>query len=261
MTPRRRRIVSGVIVAALLVFSLVGGASWMPACPLGPDPLLPAESVCAQSMGGLWRSLLVGLGAGGLSMLVALALSMSARVLRGRFDTLVEKGAELFFALPDVLVLIGIGFAVNVVEAEGGRTWPRLWVMLLSLASIGWAAPTRQLQNRLRTLELQPYVAAAEAVGASRWHVVRMHLLPLAKEYALTLALLRVPALVLAESTVSFLGFGLPMDEPSLGAFLGSHADRLLVPGQLHVVLPSWGLLAGLVLLLRWAADGEENRP
>ncbi|MFM2153833.1 MAG: hypothetical protein RL199_2268 [Pseudomonadota bacterium] len=255
MTSSRRRFIAGSALAGLLVLSLVGGASWMPACPLGADPLLPTQSVCAQSLGGLWRSLVVGLGAGGLSMLVALSLAVSARVLRGWFGMVVEKGAELFFALPDVLVLIGIGFAVSVMESEGGRTWPRLGVMVVSLTAIGWAAPARQLQNRLRTLELQPFVTAAEAVGASRWHVVRAHLLPLAKDYTLTLALLRVPALVLAESTVSFLGFGLPMDEPSLGAFLGSHADRLLVPGQLHVVLPAWGLLAGLVLLLRWAGD------
>jgi peptide/nickel transport system permease protein len=224
------------------------------ACPFGADPVLPALTVCDRALGGLWLSVAVGLGAGIGAALAALALALLARTFRGPVDTLVAKGADLVFALPDVLVLLLIGFALTVLrDARGLRPDP-VAAMILSLVAIGWAAPTRMIQERLRSLEREEFVAAAEAVGATRWRILTRHLLPFAWEYLLAVFLLRVPAAILAESTVSFLGFGLPGDRASLGTYLGE-ATGALMRGEWRIVLPAWGSLLLVVLAFQWSGQ------
>jgi oligopeptide transport system permease protein len=249
-----------LLAAVSLLYPLLARIPGLPACPFGADPGFNTETICSRTFGGLWRSVVIGLGAGAASCGLALGLALLARRFRGLTDTAVAKLADLVFAVPDVLVLIAIGFAVNVVNGEGGVRTPALVVMIVSLTAVGWAAPTRQIQNRLRSLESQEFVLAAEAVGASRWRIVRRHLLPFAREFVLAIFLLRIPAIILTESTVSFLGFGLPIDEPSLGAFIGTNYDKLMYGGQAHVVLPAWGLLLVVVLAFQWTGQDVLRR-
>ena len=245
-----------VVLAALSVaYPLLARLPGLPACPLGADPSFTNETICSRTFGGLWRSIAIGLSAGAASCGIALALALVARRFRGATDTLVAKAADLFFAIPDVLVLIAIGFVVSVLNDRAGPHISPLLAMVASLAAVGWAAPARQIQNRLRSLEAQEFVLAAQAVGASRGRILVRHLLPFAREYVVAIFLLRVPAIILTESTVSFLGFGLPVNEPSLGAFLGTNYDKLMYAGELHVVLPAWGLLGLIVLAFQWTGQ------
>ncbi len=243
------------LVALSLGYPLLARVPSVPACPLGSDPSFPAASICARTFGGMWRSILIGLSAGLGSCAIALFLALFARRLRGVTDTLVAKSADLFFALPDILVLIAIGFVVNVLNTQGGRHISPMMAMIVSLTAVGWAAPARQIQNRLRSLEGQEFVLASEALGATRTRILIQHLLPAAREFVFAIFLLRVPAVILAESTVSFLGFGLPADQPSLGAFLGTNYDKLMYSGEMHVVLPAWILLGLVVLSFQWTGQ------
>ena len=224
------------------------------ACPFGADPVLPALTVCDRALGGLSLSIGVGLGAGLGGAIAALALAVAARTARGPVDLLVSKSADLVFALPDVLVLLLIGFALTVLRDARGLRLDPVAAMLASLVAIGWAAPTRMIQERLRSLEREEFVVAAEAVGASRWRIVTRHLLPFAWDYLLAIFLLRVPAAILAESTVSFLGFGLPGDRASLGTYLGE-ATGALMRGEWRIVLPAWALLLLVVLAFQWTGQ------
>lgn len=262
MTLRARigYVVLGLLVVASAAYPVLSGTGAVPDCPFGRDPTFPTQTVCDRTFGGLWRSMLVGLVAGAGSCGLALALAVVARRFRGLVDEGVARTADLFFAVPDVLVLVAVGFAVSVVNGEGAIRLPALATMIASLVAIGWAAPTRQLQNRLRSLESQEFVLAAEALGASRTRVVVRHLLPFARDYVLAIFLLRVPSIILTESTVSFLGFGLPADEPSLGAYLGANYDKLMYGGQARVVVPAWILLALMVLAFQWVGHDVAGR-
>lgn len=248
----------GAVLVGLVLLSasapLWSGAG--PACAFGPDPLFPYESVCTQTLGGLWRSLALGLLGGAGACLLALVLALVARAGRGAVDVGVEKSADFFFSIPDVLVLVTLGFAARAVRGGEGVSLP--W-MALSLVAIGWAAPTRMLQNRLRSLERQDFVAAAEALGATRWRVLTTHLLPFAWDYLLAIFLLRVPAIILTESTISYLGFGLPLSEPSLGKYIGDHW-RLLAGEDWLTVAPAWALLVLLVVSFHWLGRGLLER-
>ncbi|MCI0571500.1 MAG: ABC transporter permease subunit [Myxococcaceae bacterium] len=265
MSPTWRLRVGLALMGALLLASVLyeplAEAPFLPTCPFGADPTFPAtDTVCGRTLVGLRRSVGVGLLSGGAAAGGALVLALLARRFGRGADLLVEKVADLFFAIPDVLVLILIGFGVSLLQDAwaGFRPAPFL-VVVLSLTVVSWAAPTRQIQNRLRTLEGQDFVLAARAVGAGRWRILVRHLLPFAWDYVLAIFLLRVPATILAESTVSFLGFGLPAREASLGTFIGLNYTTLM-RGAWGVLPPALLLLFLVVIAFQWTGQGALAR-
>jgi peptide/nickel transport system permease protein len=251
----------GALLLASFLYEPLAALPLLPDCPFGRDPTFPAtDTVCGRTLVGLRRSVGVGLLAGGAAAGGALLLALLGRRFGRAADVAVEKAADLFFALPDVLVLILVGFAVGLLQdAHAGFRPPAFLVVVLSLVLVGWAAPTRQIQNRLRSLEGQDFVLAARALGASRWRILTRHLLPFAWDYVLAIFLLRVPATILAESTVSFLGFGLPARQASLGTYVGLHYAALL-RGAWGVLLPALALLLLVVLAFQWTGQGALSR-
>ncbi|MBX7096789.1 MAG: ABC transporter permease subunit [Myxococcaceae bacterium] len=246
-------LLGALAALALAHAALSGGAV---ACPFGVDPQLPFETVCAQAVGGLWRSAALGLTAGAGGCVLAVAFALLGRRLGKGADLAVEKLAELFFAIPDVLVLISLGFVARAVK--GGESVSLPW-MMVALTAIGWAAPTRMVQNRLRSLERLDFIAAARALGVPEGRLLLRHLMPMAWDFLLAIFLMRVPAIILTESTVSYLGFGLPVSEPSLGKYLGSHWG-LLLQGNWEAVVPAWALLVAMVLGFQQVGRGLLER-
>ena len=236
-------------------------------CPLGMDPGLRDLSVCALSFQSFWRSALIGLLGGGASVLLGLGLARLARRRGGWVEAAILKLGDGCYALPNVLVIILIGFVFKRLRVGGllpfldrtgwiAEAWP-LFLLIASLVALGWAGPMRMIHNRLRSLEEEDYVQASLALGASRRWILRRHLLPVLKPYVWGLILLRIPATILTESVVSFLGFGLPPDRPSLGSYL-SQNSRFFVekgPGSLWLPVPAWALLLLLVLGFHWAGS------
>jgi peptide/nickel transport system permease protein len=246
----------------LLSFAL--GVIWPQAiarhCPLGQDALRPDRTVCELSFGGLWISLTIGVGAAVLSTVLGLLLAVSARWARGPMEVWSMRLADAFFALPDVLVLMVVQFAAQLL----GDLRPSLKIapvplMIFSLAVVGWSAPARMLRDRLATLEQQEFIAAARALGAGRGHLLKEHLWRALRPFAAGILLARVPASIVAESTVSFLGIA-RVEPMSLGRYLGTSYGSLLYPSGARIVLPAWGMLVLIVLGAALASKALRDR-
>jgi len=218
------------------------------ACPLGQDLLRPERSVCALALGGLWVSLAIGVCAGALATVAGLGVAACARLLGGAPEALLMRGVEAVFSLPDVLMVMVLQLAAEAF-AEAHPRWGvgGFSRMVLSLALVTWAGPARMFRDRLETLGRQEFVSAARALGGSSVHVMRLHLWPGLRGFVLAVFLSRLPAAVLAESTVSFLGVA-SMEPMSLGRYLGTSYSALIYEGGSRIVLPAWGLLVLLVL-------------
>ncbi|HEX8439374.1 ABC transporter permease [Archangium sp.] len=217
-------------------------------CPKGMDPTRPDRTVCELAFGGLWVSLAIGLVAGALSTAVGLSVAMLARAAGDTVEHWVLRAVDAVFALPDVLVVMVLQLAgQSMLDAgQAGGLGP-FGLMVVSLALVGWAGPARMFRNRLATLEGQEFIAASRALGAGRWHLLRVHLWPALRPFVLAVFLSRLPTAILTESTVSF--FGIARMEPmSLGRYLGTSYAALIYEGGARVVLPAWGLLVLLVL-------------
>src|SRR5262249_25838514 len=152
----------------------------------GNDVLRPDRSVCELAFGGLWISLSVGLLAGAAATATGFGVAAIGRTVGGWVNASLMRSADALFALPDVLVLMVLQFAAQ----TAGDLHPRLRIgavplMIFCLAMVGWAAPARLFRDRLETLERAEFVGAARALGAGRGHLLKRHLWPFLRDYAL----------------------------------------------------------------------------
>lgn len=252
-----------VVIALLVTLSWVWSAFGpfdLPGNLCRPDWELPrTETTCSRTLVGLQRSMGIGLISGGASSLIALILALAALQFGRLSDLILTKVADIFFALPDILVLLLIFFMVGLVRDTHPSYVPSQFVVtVFALTIVSWAGPTRMVRNRLKSLLNEEFVQAAEVIGSRRWYILTRHLLPFAWDYLMAIFLLRVPATMLAESAVSFLGFGGQPNEASLGGYIGGSYNTLL-RGEWQIV-PALILLALIVIAFQWIGEAALAR-
>jgi peptide/nickel transport system permease protein len=189
-------------------------------------------------------SLLAGLVAAGLALVVGMMMGTLAGYSGGRVDDLLMRLAELFLAVPWLYLLLAVrAFLPLQLSALAA-----FLLLVAVIGAVGWARPARLIRGVVLSAKERNYVLAARGFGASDLYLVRRHVLPQTYGVLLTLAALLIPQYILAEVTFSFLGLGVAEPTPSLGNMLGSLQ-------QYHVLASYWWMLApGLVLIpLFWS--------
>ena len=197
---------------------------------LGTDAI--GRDVFVRACYGLRLSLLLGVGATLIALLIGLAYGASAGYLGGRSERLMMRGLDVLSALPFLLIVIllltlfqrSLGLLL---AAVGGYVW------------IDLARVVRAEAARLREL---PFVLAARAAGATSLQILRWHIVPNLLGLALVYASLLAAQAILVESFLGFLG--LSIDEPSAG--LGT----LLQEGTQELDSAPWTLLTPALLLV-----------
>jgi peptide/nickel transport system permease protein len=104
------------------------------------------------------------------------------------------------------------------------------------------------LRDRIASVQQEDFVRAAQALGGGSMHVLGSHVWPAIRTYVAAIFLSRIPAAILAESTVSFLGIA-KVEPMSLGRYLGASFSNLLYPGGIRMVGPAWLLLVTIVFV------------
>ena len=219
----------------------------LPPCPaflFGTDWM--GRDMLARTLAGLSLSLRIGLLTAAVSAGVALLLGTLAawnRVL----DSIVSWVIDLMLGIPHILLVILISLAF-------GRGF---WGVTAGIALSHWPSLARLFRGEVLQLCQAPYVQAAQKLGAGRWALFRRHLLPHLLPQFLTGLVLQFPHAILHEASVTFLGFGLPPEQPAVGIIL-SESMRHLTTGQWWL-----SLFPGLALVLTvtlFAALGEVLR-
>lgn len=205
---------------------------------LGSDAY--GRDVFSRLLFGGGISLSAGLLAAGLSLLLGLVLGTVSGSLAGRTDAGLMRLAELFLALPWLYLLLAVRAFLPL------TTEPRsaFLLLVLVLGAVGWARPARLVRGVVLSARERKFVAAARGFGASRLYLARRHILPQVFPVLLTHATILVPAYVLAEVTLSFLGLGVSEPTPSWG-------NMLATLQQYHVLSSySWMFAPGVALAL-----------
>jgi peptide/nickel transport system permease protein len=184
-------------------------------------------------------SLLAGLLAAGLTLVVGLLLGALAGFYGGWLDDVLMRAAELFLALPWLYLLFAIRafLPLQISPAQA------FLLIVVVIGLIGWARPARLVRGVVLSARERDYVHAARGFGASDLYLLRRHVLPQTFGVLLTQAAILVPQFILAEVTLSFLGLGVGEPVPSWG--------NLLASLQHYDVLASywWMFLPGLALV------------
>lgn len=178
-----------------------------PAHLLGTNDV--GEDLLSELLHGTRAPLTVGVASGAVAMVLGSAIGLLAGSGHRRIDAMLMRSVDLVLVVPFVPLLIV--FATHV-----GRG---LTTQILVIGALLWAAPARVIRSQVLSTRHHRYVRTTATFGASRWHVLRRHLLPAVAPLMVLEFVRAVQIAVLLESTLSFLGLGDPTRE-SWGSML-----------------------------------------
>ena len=187
--------------------------------PFGTDWM--GRDMFARTLRGLALSTGLGIVSAAVSAGIALILGIAAAVLGKKVDAVISFLIDLVLGIPHILLLILVTVAL-------GRGF---FGVAVGIALTHWPALTRVVRAEVIQLRESPYIQVAEKLGKSKWHLIRRHVIPHVLPQFLVGTVLLFPHAVLHESSVTFLGFGLPSNQPAVGNIL-AESMRYLLGGQ-----------------------------
>ena len=208
----------------------------------GTDAL--GRDLFLRTLKGLSVSITVGGIASLISAVIAVFVGIAAASGSKRADAVINWCIDLVMSVPHTILIILISFVL-------GRGMKGL---LVGIAATHWCSLARLIRGEVLQLRSEQYIAVSRRLGKSTGWILRNHLLPhLLPQFIVGLVLL-FPHAILHEASVSFLGFGLPPEQPAIGIIL-SESMRYLSAGMWwSAVLPGLSLVL-LVLLVDKLGD------
>ncbi|MCI0690116.1 MAG: ABC transporter permease, partial [Sporichthyaceae bacterium] len=216
------------------------GHYWFGADQVGRDVFL-------RVLYGARTSLLVGLLATGIATLLGVVLGLAAGFRGGVIDTVVSRAVDMVLSMPLLLFAIGISTVCSV-SADGclgGLLQPGLSLVIGIIALFTWPQIARIVRGQVLSLREREFVEAARSLGASSGRIMFGELLANLVAPIAVYATLIVPANIIFEASLSFLGVGIPQSTPSWGRMMSDATN-----GQLFTVAWWMMLFPGLFLLL-----------
>lgn len=205
--------------------------------PFGTDAL--GRDLLARTLKGLAVSMTVGLAASMISAVIAVLVGIAAATGSRFVDGAINWIIDLVMGVPHTILVILISFAM-------GRG---LKGLLIGIAATHWCSLARLIRSEVLQLRSQQYVAVSRKLGRSSGWILIHHLLPhLAPQFFVGLILL-FPHAILHEASISFLGYGLPPEQPAIGIILSESMKYLSAGMWWTAVFPGLTLLA-IVLLV-----------
>ena len=182
--------------------------------PLGADRL--GRCVWSRTMQGAQISLSIGLVGVALSLLIGIIMGGISGYYGGYIDFAIQRVIEFVLALPTIPIWMAMAAALP-------QDWPATWqyfmiTLIISLTS--WAQLARVVRGRFLSLRTDEFVAAARLDGCSEGRIIFRHMLPSFASHIIASITLTIPAMILAETALSFLGLGLQPPTISWGVLL-----------------------------------------
>ncbi len=246
----RAALLGGVLIITLVVVAIfanriapypyekqfVGGPFDQPsrATPLGTDNL--GRDQLSRIIYGARISMTVGLIVQFIVLLVGVPLGALAGYAGGWVDDLLMRFTDVVYAFPDLLFVI-------ILLAALGRSETNVF---LAIAVVAWPTMARLVRGQVLSLKRMEFVDAARVAGASHWRIVTRHLLPNSSGPIIVAVTLGVPAAILTEAVLAFLGLGAPPPLPSWGSLVFDALNAIFTIPVL-VIFP--GLAISLTML------------
>ncbi|MFJ9452697.1 ABC transporter permease [Herbaspirillum sp. NPDC101397] len=188
---------------------------------------------------GLRISVMVGVTSTVIALAIGLSLGLLAGYAGGRIEALIMRVADIQLAFPPILVAL-------ILLALTGRGVDKI---IIALVTVQWAYYARTTRSTALVERKKEYIEAARLLGLSPLRIMFRHLLPNCLPPLIVIAALQVASAISLEATLSFLGLGLPVTEPSLGLLI-SNGFQYLMSGKYWIsFFPGVALLATVVAI------------
>lgn len=206
--------------------------------PLGTDRL--GRDNLSRIMHGARVSLTVGMLGVAISLFLGVLIGGAAGYFGGRVDSFVQRLTEVAIAIPSLPLWMALSAALP--------TWwspiTIYFAITIILSAIGWTGMAREVRGRFLALREEEFVMAARLSNCSQWRIITRHMVPSMYSHIIASASLAIPAMILAETALSFLGIGLRAPVISWGVLMQEAQN-------IHsVALYPWLLLPGVFVIL-----------
>ena len=231
----------GIVLAMLL---MAAGAEWI--APHGYDDVIRgarmkppglthwlgtdnlSRDLWSRIVYGARVSVTVGFATILLGTVCAMAIGVSSGYFGGVYDLVVQRVVDAWMSFPYLVIVLSVMAVLG----------PGLLNVILSLSLIVTATSSRVIRGATIGVAQHPYVEAARAIGAGHRRVILRYLLPNVMPTVIILATIGLGGVILAESALSFLGFGVPPPYPSWGAMLSGSGRTYMFRAPWMAVWP-----------------------
>lgn len=230
----------------------VGMSGARPGYVLGTDD--QGRDVLSAIMFGTRISLLVGLAAVALAIVLGVSLGLIAGYAGGKLDAFIMRVADVQLSFPAILIALLIDGVARAMLPRDAHHNVALLVLILAIGAANWVQYARTVRGSTMVEKSKEYVQAARVIGISPLGIMRRHLLPNVLGPVLVLATINIATAIITEATLSFLGVGVPPTQPSLGTLIRVGND-FLFSGEWWIAVFPGAALVIMVLAINLLGD------
>lgn len=210
--------------------------------PFGTDWM--GRDMFMRVLVGLSTSIMIGLIASLVSSLMALIIGAIAGSAPKWIDNIINWIIDLFMGIPHILLLIIISFVV-------GRGFKGI---LIGIALTHWTSLARLIRSEVLQIKNESYIKLSRKLGKSKFYILKKHIIPIVFPQFIVGLILLFPHAILHEASVTFLGFGMPPEQPAIGIIL-SESMKYLSSGMWWLAFFPGLSLVLIVLLFEKLGD------
>jgi peptide/nickel transport system permease protein len=219
---------------------------------LGTDD--QGRDVLSTIIFGSRMSLVIGLGATILAMVFGVSMGLLSGYVGGKLDAFIMRVADIQLSFPAILIALLIDGVARAALPKESHDQLAVYVLILAIAASGWVGYARTVRGSTLVERNKEYVQAARVIGRHPLAIMFSHVLPNVLGPVLVIATLQIGAAIITESSLSYLGVGVPPTQPSLGTLIRIGND-FLFSGEWWITVFPGAALVILVLSINVLGD------
>jgi len=223
------------------------------------------RDVFSRVLYGAQISLLVGIVGAGVSLVIGVLWGAIAGYAGGRTDSTMMRFVDILYSLPSIIFVIVLittleGLLRSWLEGIGSPDFAkasRLLFLFVGLGAVSWLNMARIVRGQVLSLRSRQFVDASRVLGAGTLHILARHIIPNVLGIVIVYLTLTIPAIILYESFLSYLGLGIQPPMASWGSLIAEGAEQIN-PIRTYwwlIVFPG-GVLVTTLLALNFLGDG-----